>query len=164
VVSFRGDTIPLQHRLQFRAGGGVLTTEAFVMAAHRMEASDGSAETLFAAPAGFGGAAAGFGLSQGWLTLLHFSRDRAAWMEDAVLRPSQDVEERPVQTITERIRIPSSECPSSSTRSGCACRSDSRSVGSSGTLAPILLACAWLCLRGRRRREQPRGSVHRHRS
>ena len=150
VVSFRGDSIPLPHRLQYRAGGGVLTTEAFVMAEHRMEASDGSAETVFAAPAGFGGAAAGFGLPQGWLTVLRFSRDRTVWMEDAALRSSVAGEVRPVQRITERVRIPSSQCPGPG--DGCACRSDGRSGGASDTLSPILLACLWLGLRGRRRR------------
>lgn len=153
VLSWRGDDVPLLHRLQFHADGGEITTEAFVMAPTRMNAADGSAETLYAAPAGFGGGIAGFGLAEGWLTQLRFTRHLDEWKEDSVLYAVNDwYEVRPVLERIERIRIPSSECPSrsSSSSDGCLCSANAGTDAWSGSLAPIALAAAWLF--GRRRR------------
>lgn len=151
VVSWRGEHVPLLHRLQFHADGGEITTEAFVMAPTRMDAADGSAETLYAAPAGFGGAVAGFGLAEGWLTQIRLTRRLDEWKEDSVLYAAGDYEVRPVLERIERIRIPSSECPASSSSDGCLCRANQGTDAWSGSLAPITLAALWLLARKRRR-------------
>lgn len=152
VVSFRSQSIPLMHRLLYDSAGGELVTEAFVMAPRRMDAADDSAETLYAAPAGFGGAVAGFGLSEGWLTHLRFDRATDEWLNDSRLSASNAGEVRPVIERIVRTRIPSSECPSRSD-AGCSCSANApRSSGPAGTWAPILLACLWIAARGRRRR------------
>jgi hypothetical protein len=162
VVSFRSDEIPLMHRLQYDSGGGTLLTEAFVMALYRMDAVDGSAETLYAAPAGFAGEVAGFGLPQGWLTHLRFTRETDERLADSSLRGVPGLQVRPVLERIMRERIPSSECPARASESsgacsggggdGCLCSVEtSRGGGGGGSLLPALLACAWIAWRGRRR-------------
>ena len=150
VVSFRSDTIPLLHRLQYDSAGGELVTDAFVMAPWRMDASDGSAETLYAAPAGFGGSAAGFGLSQGWLTHLKFTRDTAVSMEDSAIdrtgkqrsapgatphrARAHPIVGVPIIVVVRRQRLPVQR----------------RRAAARPHLTPVLLACLWLARRGRR--------------
>jgi Uncharacterized protein conserved in bacteria (DUF2330) len=158
VVSFRSDEIPLMHRLQYDSAGGTLVTEAFVMAPSRMEAADGSAQTLYAAPAGFAGEVAGFGLAEGWLTHLRFERRTDERLADSRLRRAPDLEVRPVLERIERVRIPSSRCPSRGGCSdddgggdGCVCSTESSRGGFDGSLLPALLACAFIAYRGRRR-------------
>jgi hypothetical protein len=164
VVSFRSDEIPLLHRLQYDRAGGELTTEAFVMAQDRMEPADGSAETLYAAPAGFGGAATGFGLAEGWLTQLRFVRNTDEQLQDSSLIASANFEHRPTLTRKEIVRVPVSTCSDSGGCSGggdhddhdddgCLC--STRPLGSDrfgSTLGPSLLACLWLAWRSRRAR------------
>jgi hypothetical protein len=160
VVSFRSDEIPLMHRLQYDSAGGTLVTEAFVMAPSRMEAADGSAQTLYAAPAGFAGEVAGFGLAEGWLTHLRFERRTDERLADSSLRRALDLQVRPILERIERVRIPSSRCPPRGGCSGdgddrddgCVCSTGASHSGFGGSLFPALLACAWIAWRGRRRR------------
>jgi hypothetical protein len=159
VVSFRSDEIPLMHRLQYDSDGGTLVTEAFVMAPYRMDAVDGSAETLYAAPAGFAGDVAGFGLAEGWLTHLRFERSTDEQRADSTLRGVAGSEVRPVLERIERVRIPSSRCPrgegcgggGDDGDDGCVCSTETPRSGFGGSLLPALLACAWIAHRGRRR-------------
>lgn len=163
VVSFRSEEIPLMHRLQYDSHGGTLVTDAFVMAPYRMDAVDGSALTLYAAPAGFAGEVAGFGLAEGWLTHLRFERDTAEVRADSSLRGVAGSQVRPVLERIERVRIPSSNCPSrgggcsgnddNDRDDGCVCSTEARPSGFGGALLPALLACAWIAYRGRRRRD-----------
>jgi hypothetical protein len=165
VVSFRSDEIPLLHRLQYDSDGGTLITEAFVMAPYRMDAVDDSAETLYAAPAGFAGAVAGFGLSEGWLTHLRFTRRTDERLADSSLRGVPELQVRPVLERIMRERIPSSECPAreshgssgcnggGGSNDGCLCSAPGPHDGRfGGSLLPALLACAWIAWRGRRKR------------
>lgn len=86
VVTWRGNALPLQHRLQYTPHGGVLTTDAWVFAPSRVDAADGSAFTLYAAPADAGdGPLAGFGLSHGWLTHLEATRISSNYLDDSEL-------------------------------------------------------------------------------
>jgi hypothetical protein len=152
VVSFRAEQVPIMHRLQYDADGGEITTDVFVMAQNRMIAADGSAQTLYAAPAGFGGAAAGFGLAQGWLTRLRIARRMDEWKEDSSFVPTGNIEERPTIERIERIRVPSSQCPEKSSRVSCLCTTEGNNGSRwGGTLGPALLACVWIALRNRRR-------------
>jgi hypothetical protein len=153
VVSFPADTIPILHRLQYDPAGGELTTSVFVMADQRMDAADGSAETLYAAPAGFAGKLRGFGLDRGWITQLRLTRETSEQVPDSWYRAVPSVEMRPVLRRETRVRIPSSACPdTSSNDDGCGCRLAGRHDRLGGTFLPIGLALLWVGLRGRRRR------------
>ena len=158
VVSWRGTEIPLLHRLQYHPHGGELTTEAFVMAPHRVDAADGTAEPLYAAPIGFGGELAGFGLAGGWLTQLRFTREMDEMLEDSALVGVPNFELRPELERIERIRVPSSDCERDRGRGGggCFCSLEPGDGGLAGwtqNAGPALLACLWLAVRSRRRRQ-----------
>jgi len=95
VVTWRGERFPITHRLQYDPRGGVVATNAFVIAPHRMDSSDLSAFTEYAAPASFlDTELEGFGLDDGWLTQLSMTRIASQWIQDdALLEAVDDVEE-----------------------------------------------------------------------
>ena len=117
VVTWRGAALPLQHRLQYSPHGGVLTTDAWVLAPSRVDAADGSAFTLYAAPAEVGdGPLAGFGLSHGWLTRIEATRISSNYLDDSELVLSDAPEE--LRGVIERrtdARIAAPCCPGGAT-------------------------------------------------
>ncbi|MDD9941817.1 MAG: DUF2330 domain-containing protein [Myxococcales bacterium] len=158
VVSFRGKHVPLMHRLAYEPRGGRQITEAFVLARSRMEAADDSSDTLYAAPAHFGGAVSGFGISSGWITHLRFDRDVSDELADSRLVPSFAGEVRPTLEVITTVRIPSSECPDApdthvASRDGCDCAVPGGSSGWAAldTFAPVSLVLLALFFRGNRR-------------
>jgi len=114
VVTWRGDRFPITHRLQYDPRGGTIVTHAFVVAPHRMDSSDLSAFTEYAAPATFVGTELeGFGLDEGWLTELTMTRLANQWIQDdAYLEPVEDVEAIPTIDRVTNARIAVPCCPS----------------------------------------------------
>ena len=153
VVSWAGDTIPLMHRLQYDPDGGELTSSVFVMAPSRVDALDGSARTLYAAPAGFAGELRGFGLATGWITQLELTRETSQRLRDSQLIPVPSLELRPVLPKDVKVRIPSSQCPDDDGDGGWGCGCRTRSSGGdrlASSLLPSALVLIWLARRRRR--------------
>jgi len=120
-----------------------------------MDAADGSAVTLYAAPAGFGGELRGFGLANGWITQLRMTRETSERRSDSRLEPVFNLELRPVLLRTVKVRIPSSKCPDDDSSVGCGCAL--RPGGPdrlAATFLPSVLALLWLALRARRRSDR----------
>jgi hypothetical protein len=116
VVTWRGDTIPITHRLQYDPNGGMLFTDAFVIAPTRMAAADGSAFTEYAAPATFAGTPLRFGLDYGWLTRLSFTRFVAEERADSELVARSLAEVRPIEEHTVNVSIPAPCCRGSTSQ------------------------------------------------
>lgn len=113
VVSWPGDEISVQHRLQFDPEGGTIVTDAFVLATERVDAEDGSALTLATGATELTGALASFGLSRGVLTQLRLARQQSIALEDSRIRPIVGVAPEPPSSTTERttrVRIPLACC------------------------------------------------------
>ncbi|HBQ18687.1 MAG TPA: hypothetical protein DEF51_48680, partial [Myxococcales bacterium] len=113
VVTWRGARLPIQNQLQYDPAGGVLVTDAFVLAPQRMETADESGFPSYAAPARFAGTALeGFGLEEGWLTHLEITRISSQWEPDSELAPVADADElRPTIERTTHARIAAPCCP-----------------------------------------------------
>lgn len=158
VVSWPGETIPILNELQYDPAGGKLFTDIFVMAQTRMDAADRLSETLYAAPAGFGGELEGFGLGEGWITQLRSTRETSVALPDSKLTPVFNGEVRPVLEKAVEERIPSSECPSAND-GGCFCSLDRPPADRIwANFAPALFALLWMALRTRVRRRDQRDS------
>ena len=117
IVTWIGETVPVMNRLQYQPGGGMLITDAFVIARRRVAVDDGDGETVYAAETDFtsGPMLAGFGLSHGWLTRIVLARNTHVEKEDSVLVPISSVEEvRPVVTREVTVRIAAPCCPGQS--------------------------------------------------
>lgn len=112
VVTWPGDVIPVTHRLQYDPSGGVLQTDAYVIAPHRMTTSDESGFTEHAQPVELRGTALeGFGLAEGWLTRLSMTRIASQWVQvDGVLEATEDEEVIQTTTRTTRARIAAPCC------------------------------------------------------
>jgi len=114
VVTWRGESIPIMNRLQYQPGGGMLFTDAFVLAPRRMRAADGDGDTLYAAPVHLGAEEllAGFGLEEGWLTRIQLTRRTHIEKEDSELVPVLHwaSEVRPVLTRRRSVRIAAACC------------------------------------------------------
>lgn len=113
VVTWRGDTLPIQNQLQYDPGGGVLVTDAFVLAPERMETADESGFASYAAPTRFGGSPLeGFGLEDGWLTHLQITRISSRWEPDSEFVAAPEAGElRPTIERTTHARIAAPCCP-----------------------------------------------------
>lgn len=116
VVTWRGTRLPVTHRLQYDPNGGMLITDAFVIAPTRMGAADGSAFTEYAAPVELRSTElGGFGLSSAWLTRLTMTRLAHEWREDSEIVPEEVGREvRPTVERRVDIRIPAPCCPGGS--------------------------------------------------
>ncbi|MBX7190459.1 MAG: DUF2330 domain-containing protein [Sandaracinaceae bacterium] len=112
VVSWPGDEVPIQNRLQFDPEGGTVLTDAYVLAAGRVDAEDGSALTLAAGTADLVGSLASFGLTRGTLTHLRLARQQHETLEDSRIVPISAVAPAPTHTVelTTRVRIPLACC------------------------------------------------------
>ncbi len=112
VVTWRGDELPITHRLQHDPRGGFLVTDALVIAPYRMGASDGSGWTEYAAPVELAGTSLeGFGAERGWLTRVTINRRASENVPDARFEPSElGVEVRPTLTRTIEAAIPAPCC------------------------------------------------------
>ena len=114
VVTWIGETVPVMNRLQYQPGGGMLITDAFVIAETRMGVADGDGDIEYAAPADFGShyMLGGFGIDRGWLTRIVLTRNTNVEKEDTVLVPSDATWEiRPVITREVAVRIAGPCCP-----------------------------------------------------
>jgi hypothetical protein len=113
VVTWRGDELPITNQLQYDPHGGLLTTDAFVLAPERRDAADGTAFTEHAAPVELHGVLAGFGLESAWLTRLTLTRHSNEDLPDSAIVPasSQDVL-RATITRSTTARIPAPCCGS----------------------------------------------------
>jgi len=116
VVTWRGDDIPVMNRLQYSASGGVSETDAFVIAPTRMAVEDGDGEVDIASPATFEDPAVSvFGLSQGWVTRIHLTRQVDEVKEDSRLIPMEGGEIDPLHIDRRRtIRIAQACCSGNS--------------------------------------------------
>lgn len=103
-VTFPADEIPITHELQYRPGGGLVLTEALVVAPSRMEVEDGSDETEWAVPIAANGELAGFGLFGAWVTRLSIARAMAERVPDSRLVGTEPVRIEP-QGVARRIRV-----------------------------------------------------------
>ncbi len=102
VVTWRGDELPITHRLQYDPDGGFLFTDAFVIAPTRMDPTDGSGWIEYAAPADFTGTSLeGFGARRGWLTRVSINRRSSENIPDAVFAPANLGQE--VRPVIERL-------------------------------------------------------------
>jgi hypothetical protein len=113
VVSWRGEEIPIPHRLQFDPDGGSLMTDAFVFAPERRDAADGSAVTISATAMLATPTLSGFGLDVGWLTHVHIGRNQADDIPDSALVASSAgavAATPPMREQTVRVHIPSACC------------------------------------------------------
>ena len=114
VVTWIGDTVPVMNRLQYQPGGGMLITDAFVIAPSKMVVADGDGDLQYAAPTDFGShyMLGGFGIDHGWLTRIVLTRNTHVEKEDTVLVATDDTEEiRPVITREVAVRIAGPCCP-----------------------------------------------------
>jgi len=120
VVTWRGDDIPVMNRLQYSASGGVVETDAFVIAPTRMAVEDGDGEVEIASPASFEDPAVrAFGLEQGWVTRIRLTRRVDEVKEDSRLVPTDDTEVDPLQIERRRtVYIAQACCPGNSYPAG----------------------------------------------
>ncbi len=113
VVTWPGDEIPVQHRLQFDPDGGTAITDAYVLSAARVDAEDGSALTLATGAAHLEGSLASFGLDTGVLTQLRIARQQREDLGDSRIVPIVGVAPDAPTVIVERttrVRIPLACC------------------------------------------------------
>jgi|GEM_PF-2774184 len=115
VATFRSEGVPLMNRLQHQPGGGLVFTNALVLAPWRAEPRDGSGDVLYAGRATFeDDAIAGFGMSNGWLTHMTIKRQTSVWREDSTIgRTELQDEARPVVQRMRRVRIAQACCTGS---------------------------------------------------
>lgn len=115
VATFRSDEIPLMNRLQHQPGGGLVFTNALVLAPWRAEPHDGSGDVLHAAPAAFADEPiAGFGLASGWFTHMTIARQTSVWLEDSAIGRAESQDEiRQTVRRTRRVRIAQACCADS---------------------------------------------------
>ncbi len=113
VVTWPGDEIPIQNRLQFDPDGGTLITDAFVFASTPVDAEDGSALTIAMGRTELTGGLASFGAQERVLTQLRVARQQTQLAEDSRIVPLVGVAPAPPVTEVERttrIRIPFACC------------------------------------------------------
>lgn len=112
VVTWRGDTIPLTHRLQYDPAGGIIQTDAYVLAPHRMRTNDDTGLPTHAQEVStVGTALEGFGLGEAWLTQISMTRIANQYVQtDGVLEPDDDEELLSELTRTTRARIAAPCC------------------------------------------------------
>lgn len=113
VVTWPGDEIPIQNRLQFDPEGGTVITDAFVFAATPVDAADGSALTIATGRTELTGGLASFGLGERVLTQLRVARQQTQLAEDSRIVPIVGVAPEPPTTEVERrtrVRIPFACC------------------------------------------------------
>jgi hypothetical protein len=120
IASFRGESIPIMNRLQYQPGGGLLITDAYVVARSAMVPADGDGEMVYAAPAGFDSMPmlAGFGVGDGWLTRLTLARRTDEVREDTVLEAREMEPTRSVISRRTRVRIAQACCASNGVPNG----------------------------------------------
>jgi len=113
VVTWPGDEIPIQNRLQFDPEGGTVITDAFVFASMPVDAADGSALTIATGRTELAGGLASFGLEERVLTQLRVARQQSQLAEDSSIVPVVGVAPAPPTTEVERttrVRIPYACC------------------------------------------------------
>jgi hypothetical protein len=113
VVSWPGNEIPIQNRLQFDPDGGTVVTDAYVLSAQRVDAEDGSALTIASGAAHLEGPLASFGLDTGVLTQLRLARQQHLEAEDSRIVPIVGTAPAAPTTVVERttrVRIPLACC------------------------------------------------------
>ena len=123
VVSWPGEVIPIQNRLQFDPDGGTVITDAYVLSSQRVDAEDGSALTLSAGATELEGSLASFGLSRGQLTHLRVARQQQLEAEDSRIVPIVGTVPAAPRTDVERttrVRIPLPCCQGGSVASSSA--------------------------------------------
>jgi hypothetical protein len=100
------------NRLQYQPGGGLLITDAYVVARTAMAPADGEGDTIYAARTHFGSSPmlAGFGVGDGWLTRLQLVRRTDEEREDTVLAPLETPPTRSVISRRTRVRIAQACC------------------------------------------------------
>lgn len=116
VVTWRGDTVPVTHRLQYDPAGGIIQTDAYVIAPHRMRTDDESGLPIHAQEVSLAGTELeGFGLESAWLTQISMTRIASHYIQrDGVLEPDEDRELLSTISRTTRARIAAPCCPDGS--------------------------------------------------
>lgn len=116
VVTWRGEEIPVMNRLQYSAAGGVVETDAFIIAPTRMAVEDGDGVIDIASPAVFEDPALRvFGLSEGWITRIRLQRRVDEVKDDSRLVPSYSGEVDPLLIERRRtVRVAQACCPGNS--------------------------------------------------
>ncbi|MCC7542108.1 MAG: DUF2330 domain-containing protein, partial [Deltaproteobacteria bacterium] len=103
-VTFPSEEIPITHELQYDPSGGLVLTEALIVAPGRMQVEDDSDETEWAVPVVPSGDISGFGLGQAWVTRLSIRREMSQRIVDSRLVAADPVRVEPIE-IKRRIRV-----------------------------------------------------------
>lgn len=128
-VTFPSEEAPVTHELQYSPAGGLIVTDAMVLAPSRMQVEDDSDETEWAVPVDANGPLAGFGLSSGWVTRLQIRREMSQRLPDSrlVAAANQRVDPQGAVRVT-RVRIPvACTAENGFDESGCGAQSPSSS-------------------------------------
>jgi hypothetical protein len=117
VVTWVGGDLPIMNALQYDPDGGMLVTDAFILAPEQMEVADGDGTLLYSDEAHVDplGPLAGFGLEDGWLTRIEIVRRTQEVKVDSYLRVAEEPTVlRPTITRELDVRIAAACCESNS--------------------------------------------------
>ena len=115
VVTWEGGDLPIMNALTYDPDGGMLVTDAFILAPEQMEVADGDGTLLYSDEIDISpiGPLAGFGLDDGWLTRIEIVRRTHEVKADSHLQVAEEPEVyRPTITRELTVRIAAACCGS----------------------------------------------------